>query len=223
MKELCYTFLSDGSSDKALMPILNWLLRVNQVECAIQSNWADLRRLPKPPKKLLPRIINSIDLYPCDLLFIHRDAEREPRENRVSEIREAIEEVVKQSVAVPPHVCVIPIRMQEAWLLFDEAALRKAAGNPNGRQPLELPNIRKVEQLPDPKEYLHELLCKASGLTGRRLKQFSSDKVNGCVHRLAELINDFSPLRALSAFQALETEIQEVIEMQGWCFDSEDK
>jgi len=66
MKELCYTLLSDGSSDKALMPILTWLLRKYQVECAIQSNWADLRRLPKPPKTLLPRIISSLELYPCD-------------------------------------------------------------------------------------------------------------------------------------------------------------
>ncbi|MEH2006809.1 hypothetical protein [Nostoc sp.] len=214
MKELCYTLLSDGSSDKALMPILTWLLRAHQVECAIQSNWADLRRLPKPPKKLLPRIINSLELYPCDLLFIHRDAEREPREKRITEILEALEEVVKKSVVVPPHICVIPVRMQEAWLLFDEAALRKAAGNPRGRQPLQLPDICKLEQLPDPKDILYGLLYEASELTGRRLKQFS---VNQRVHRLAELIDDFSPLRALSAFQLLETEIQQVIKTQGWC------
>ncbi|MBD0386817.1 MAG: DUF4276 family protein [Nostoc sp. C3-bin3] len=208
MKELCYTLLSDGSSDKALMPILTWLLRTHQVECAIQSNWADLRRLPKPPKKLLPRIINSLELYPCDLLFIHRDAERESREKRITEILEALEEAVKKSVVVPPHICVIPVRMQEAWLLFDEPALRKAAGNPCGRKPLYLPDIRKLEQLPDPKDILYRLLCEASELTGRRLKQFS---VNERVHRLAELIDDFSPLRALSAFQLLETEIQQVI------------
>lgn len=214
MKELCYTLLSDGSSDKALMPILTWLLRANQVDCAIQSNWADLRRLPKPPKKLLPRIINSLELYPCNLLFIHRDAEREPREKRITEILEALQEAVKKSVVVPPHVCVIPVRMQEAWLLFDEAALRKAAGNPSGRQPLKLPDIRRLEQLPDPKDILYGLLCEASELTGRRLKQFS---VNERVHRLAELIDDFSPLRALSAFQLLETEIQQVIKTQGWC------
>ncbi|MHC5672431.1 hypothetical protein [Nostoc sp.] len=214
MKELCYTLLSDGSSDKALMPILTWLLRAHQVECAIQSNWADLRRLPKPPKKLLPRIINSLELYPCDLLFIHRDAEREPREKRITEILEALEEAVKKPVVVPPHICVIPVRMQEAWLLFDEAALRKAAGNPSGRQALQLPDICRLEQLPDPKDILYGLLCEASGLTGRRLKQFS---VNERVHRLAELIDDFSPLRALSAFQLLETEIQQVIETQDWC------
>ncbi|MEH2256566.1 hypothetical protein [Nostoc sp.] len=222
MKELCYTFLSDGSSDKALMPLLTWLLQVNQVECAIQPQWADLRRLREPPKTLSLRITKSLELYPCDLLFVHRDSEREPREKRVTEIQEALKEAVQPSVKVPPTVCVIPVRMQEAWLLFDKVALRKAAGNPYGRQSLELPDIHKLEQLPDPKDILHELLCKASGLTGRRLKQFSSDKVNGCVHRLAELINDFSPLRALSAFQALDAEIKEVIEIQGWYFESED-
>lgn len=61
----------------------------------------------------------------------------------------------------------------------------------------------------------YRLLYEASGLTGRRLKQFS---VNERVHRLAEIINDFAPLRALSAFQALETEIQQVVKTQGWCY-----
>jgi hypothetical protein len=219
MKELCYTLLSDGSSDKALMPMLTWLLREHQVECAIQSTWADLRRLPKPPKTLLPRIISGLDLYPCNLLFVHRDAEKESREKRVVEIQEAIEEAVKKSVAVPPAICVIPVRMQEAWLLFDEVALRKAAGNPRGRQPLQLPAIATLEQLPDPKDILHGLLREASGLTGRRLKQFS---VNERVHRVAELINDFSPLRVLPAFQALEAEMKQVIQVQGWCFKPED-
>lgn len=218
MKELCYTLLSDGSSDKALMPILTWLLRKHQVECAIQSNWADLRRLPKPPKTLLPRIISSLELYPCDLLFVHRDAEKEPREKRVVEIQKAVEEV-KKSVGVPPAVCVIPVRMQEAWLLFDEAALRKAAGNPRGRQPLQLPDITKLEQQPDPKEILHRLLREASGLTGRRLKQFS---VNERVHRVAELMDDFSPLTALPAFQALEADIKQVIQLHSWCFNAKD-
>lgn len=97
------------------------------------------------------------------------------------EIEEALE-VVKQSIPVPPVICVIPVRMQEAWLLFDEVALRAAAGNPRDHQQLQLPDITKVEQLADPKEILHNLLREASGLTGRRLKQFS---VHERVHRLA--------------------------------------
>ncbi len=213
MKELFYTLLSDGSSDKALMPILTWLLEENQVNRAIQPQWADLRGLRTIPKTLPLRIIKSLELYPCDLLFIHRDAEREPRENRVIEICKALEEV-KNSVIVPPvHVCVIPVRMLEAWLLFDHTTLRVAADNPRGRQKLQLPNIHTVEQLPDPKDVLYQLLREASGLNGRRLNSF---RVNERVHRLADLINDFSPLRALSAFQELEAEIQQVVEIQGW-------
>lgn len=80
MKELCYTLLCDGSSDKALLSILTWLLQENQVECAIQPQWADLKRLPKRPAALSDKIKNAIDLAPCNILFVHRDAEKEPRE-----------------------------------------------------------------------------------------------------------------------------------------------
>jgi Domain of unknown function (DUF4276) len=211
MKQLRYTLLSDGSSDKALLHVLTWLLRAHQVECAIQPTWADLRRLPKPPKKLSEKIQLTIELYPCDLLFIHRDAERESPEKRVVEIEQALRDI--SSIVLPPAVCVIPVRMQEAWLLFNEAALRKAAGNPRGRMSLQLPDIYKMEQLPDPKDTLHGLLRQASGLSGRRLQKLS---VYELVHRIAELIEDFSPLRNLPAFNVLEVKIQEVIEQQGW-------
>jgi hypothetical protein len=213
MKELRYTLLSDGSSDKALLPLLTWLLRSHHVECAIQSNWADLRRLPKPPKKLEQRIISSIELYPCDLLFVHRDAERETREKRVDEINEAIA-LASKSLSVPPAVCVVPVRMQEAWLLFDEAALRRASGNPRAKQPLQLPVLTRVEQMPNPKNELYALLRSASGLTGRRLKDFP---VREHAIRVTELINDFTPLRSLPAFMTLEAEIGQVIIAQGWC------
>ncbi len=213
MKELRYTLLSDGSSDKALLPLLTWLLQSHHVECAILPTWADLRRLPKPPKTLSLRIVSSLELYPCDLLFVHRDAEKEPREKRVAEIQEAISEALK-SVLVPPAVCVVPVPMQEAWLLFDEAALRRAAGNPHGRRLLQLPASAKVEQLPDPKSILHELLREASELTGRRLKDFP---VRERAQRVAGLIDDFAPLRTLTAFKALEAEIEQVIEAKGWC------
>ncbi|HLP87267.1 MAG TPA: hypothetical protein VK184_01510 [Nostocaceae cyanobacterium] len=221
MKEIQYTFLSDGSSDKALMDILTWLLRENQVNYGIKSQWADLRRLRQPPKILSERIIKSIELYPCDLLFIHRDAETETYQKREAEIQASLAEAIKESVITPPVICVIPIRMQEAWLLFDEKALRNAAGNPNGKQPLEIPHINILEKLPDPKNKLHELLCLASGLKGRRLSKFSSEEVHKSVHRVAELIDDFSPLRVLSAFQKLEAAVKIVIQENGWCSESD--
>ncbi|MBC6479191.1 MAG: DUF4276 family protein [Hormoscilla sp. GM7CHS1pb] len=211
-EELRYTLLSDGSSDKALQYVLTWLLREHiVVNCAIQSEWADLGRLPKPPKKLPDRIKKSLELYPCDLLFVHRDAEKEPRQKRVDEIRKAIESDEK-SLSVPA-VCVIPVRMQEAWLLFDEKAIRRASGNPGGRQALKLPDLAKVEELSDPKNILYTVLRQASELGPKRLKKFN---VNEKVHRVAELIDDFTPLLALSAFRALEVDIEQAIEKFGW-------
>ena len=84
MTELRYTLVTDGSSDIALVPILTWLLRENGIEYAIQSEWADLSRIPHQKRRRLEDKIRwSLELYPCDLLFVHRDAEREPRENRM--------------------------------------------------------------------------------------------------------------------------------------------
>lgn len=212
MKELRYTLLSDGSSDRALFPLLTWLLQKHLVECAIQTAWADLGRLPNPPKKLKNKIKRSVELYPCEVLFVHRDAERESRQKRVNEIREATEELGE--FLTMPIVCVVPIRMQEAWLLFHEAALRKASGNPNGQKPLQLPDIASLESLPDPKATLHKLLCDASELEGRRLQKF---QVSTSARRVGDFIDDFSPLYTLPAFKALEAEIAELICTQGWC------
>ena len=128
------------------------------------------------------------------------------------EIREAIK--IIQPAVKPPFICVIPVRMQEAWLLFDEVAIRWAAGNSHGRQALHLPKKQDIENLPDPKETLRQLLCKASGLTGRRLKKFH---VSQGVHRVAEYIKDFSSLRELPAFSALEKEVREVVKQ--WSAD----
>lgn len=210
MKEVRYTLVSEGPSDAALIPLLTGLLYEHLPSYAIQPVWADLRLLPKLPKGLEDRILHSIELYPCDLLFIHRDADRETRAARAGEIAEALEKVALK-ISPPPAVCVIPIRMTEAWLLFDEAALRRASGNPNGQDPLELPRVRELEGLANPKETLREVLRVASGMSGRRLRGFRVPH-----DRVAELIVDWTPLRSLSAFQQLEADVRRVIEDQGW-------
>ena len=211
MQELRYTLLADGSSDRALLPILTWLLRQSCGAIPIEAEFADLRRLPHPPKKLSERIHWSVELYPCDLLFVHRDAESAPIEVRESEIRKALKEsLVEDSVRV---VCVVPVRMQEAWLLIDEAALRKAAGDPNGTQPIDMPDVQKLEELADPKQLFRELLRQASGLRGRRLKRFNW---RSSAHRVAEMIGDFSVLYRLAAFQRLAVEVKRVATEGEW-------
>ncbi len=154
----------------------------------------------------MDRITMSVDLYPCELLFVHRDAELMSIDSREKEIREALNQCRKET---PPVVCVIPVRMQEARLLLDEAALRKGAGNPNGRQLLDMTDLNRLEGVPDPKQVLHELLAQASGHNGRRLKRFRRD-MGLHVHRVAQEIEDFSPLRRLGAFRYVEDQIREL-------------
>ncbi len=212
MRELSYTALTDGTSDQALLPLLTWLLRQHRVNCPIQSQWADLCRVTPKPRRLVERIKSSLDLYPCDLLFIHRDAERESHEQRKTEILDAVNEVCAE-MQMPPRVCVIPVRMQESWLLFDTQAIRRAAQNPNGREQIDLPPKHSIETLHNPKEVLHDLIKRASGKTGRRLEQLS---VRACARRITEYIEDYSPLRGLSAFDALEQEIKEAVNNNQW-------
>ena len=130
--EINYTLLSDGSSDRALIPILSWLLRDLGVASAITAHWSDLRGIPRPPKTLPERIRSAIELFPCQLLFIHRDAEREQPERRTIEIHEAVQQAFAKVAPIPKPIAVVPVRMQESWLLFTESAIRSAAGNPNG-------------------------------------------------------------------------------------------
>ncbi|GAB4531636.1 MAG: hypothetical protein Tsb0014_15300 [Pleurocapsa sp.] len=207
MENLRYTLISDGSSDRAFIPILDWLLK--DLKCNyFQGKWADFSRDPKHPKSLTDKITRAIELYPCDLLFIHRDAEKEPRENRVREIEKAI---LQANITTVPVVCLIPIRMLEAWLLFDEVAIRKAAGNPKGKSTIQLPAVNKIENLPNPKDILITQLKQAS-----ESKRFKDREARKAIHRLADLISDYSTLDKLSAFQALKQDLSETLNANDW-------
>jgi hypothetical protein len=176
----------------------------------IQPEWADLGRLPIPPKDLSSKIKQSIDLYPCDLLFVHRDAENLSYIQRKNEIISALSNI---SLANTQSICVVPIRMTEAWLLINETALRRAAGNVNGQKPLELPHSSLLEQHSDPKRLLYDLLKAASERKGRRLSNFP---VGQSALLVAEYIDDFSPLRNLSAFRSLEVDLEEIVMVNQW-------
>lgn len=202
MEVLEFTLVSEGSSDRVLLPVLDWLL-AQKVSCGVVGTWADLRRMDPAPGSLADKVRCAVQEYPCQLLCIHRDADRATRGARAEEIRAALGDLEK-----PPAVCVVPVRMTEAWLLTDEAALRQAAGNPTGRIPLDFPALKGLESLPNPKAVLHSLLRQASGFAGRRLRKFRPDEA---VHRLTTLVRDYSRLRQLTAFRALEREVEGVL------------
>jgi len=194
------TLLADGSSDRVLIPMLEWLI-TEMTTSSLTFEWADLGVVRRKPTKLVDRVAEALRLYPCDLLFVHRDAEAQPPEWRHREIAAAVPEL-------QTRVAVVPVRMQEAWLLHDEAALRKAAGRPSGTEPLSLPALAKVEAVVDPKATLNTALLTAAALTGRRRQSFNAGIA---AQRLAMLIEDWAPLRQLSAFRQLEDDTRDAL------------
>jgi hypothetical protein len=195
------TLVADGSSDRVLVPLLEKLL---DHHCPGPYRLQFAESLPAGLRTLTDRVKEALRLYPCDLLFVHRDAEREAATARVDEIKLALAAVDK----LPSSVYVIPVRMTESWLLVDETAIRQAAGNPKGRIDLCLPQINRIESLPDPKAVLFDALRAASELPPQRLRRFNPEQIR---HRVSELMNSLSGLRRLPSFQHLEHQI-------GTCF-----
>lgn len=196
---MTYTLVADGSSDKVLLPILTWSLQQRDVT-PIMEQWADIGRTPGGTED---RLKTALDLYPCDVLFVHRDAESQPSDLRRAQIADALRWTLVR------HIPVVPVRMMEAWLLIDESAIRSAAGNPNGTENLSLPDIRRLEDIPNPKRVLHDALTTASGLNARRRSRLS---VPERVHRIPNYIDDFSRLNVLPAFQTLQEDIRVLVE-----------
>jgi hypothetical protein len=202
-----YTLLADGSSDRSLLPILAWVLaQVPALKSrGVVAQVADLRNVVPPPRTLNDRIAIAIRDAPCELLFVHRDAERQPLAERVQEIRNAALRVLSSD-----FVPVVPVRMTEAWLLIDQRAIRTAADNPNGLTVLDLPTLNRIQELPNPKARLHNCLKTASEKRGRRLDQFER-RLQERVQRVASLIEDFSPLRQLGAFLSFEDATKQAV------------
>lgn len=195
------TLLADGSSDACLLVLLRWLVGSIARRVRLQSDVAMNNLLPKLSSGLEARVRKCVDLYPCDILFVHRDAEAQAPAQRIEEIRRAAECAAIAASWIP----VVPVRMTEAWLLLDEQAIRQAAANPNGTTRLDLPAVSRIESLPSPKQVLHQALETASGRKGRRLHQFRRD-MSLHVQRVAQFMERKERLRALPAFQQLESD-----------------
>ena len=199
--------MSDGSSDRMLLPVIDWLIYQVNPTLLAESTYADLSVLKKSPKTLVERINSALKSYPCDILFIHRDAEKKSYEVRKDEISRAWT-LINQRDLDTVGIAVIPVRMSEAWLLTDRQAIKEASGNPNSKIKLNLPKLSQLENIPNPKKTLLTLIEKASGLREKRLRRLNTHQA---IHLVAEYTEDFSPLRQLSAFQKLEEDIKNTL------------
>lgn len=161
-----FILLCEGSSDQALESHLRKLLSNCGVEEAVGTAIPfGIVRAPSSPGnwRKIQKVLSADPAL--DLAFIHRDADAVGLAARAEEVDGTMSNVEVNLKWIP----VIPVRATEAWLLLDESAIRRVAGNPRGRQPLQLPGPAQVEHVSDPKEMLRTALADASGKQGRRL------------------------------------------------------
>lgn len=212
MAELRFALIGEGNTDEALLPVIQWLLHEHLQSVTVVGLFANRARTTVPRSRTLAeRIASVLAGAPWHVVSVHRDADRAGRTARVDEIERAADRAQISVASRRPVVPIVPVRETEAWLLFDEAALRAGAGNPNGTMDLQLPRPARVESLSDPKRNLRDLLYTASGLRGRHRDRLTIDPL-----QVSNSINDFSPLRDLPAFRAFENDVKQIIDRQGW-------
>lgn len=195
-------FIGEGSSDSGIATHIR-RIAAEQGHSALITDPL-VARLPPPPRKTVASKLQAVkDLGGAyDLVVLHRDADREGREPRLAEISAAARKVMPEV----PHVPVIPIRMTEAWLLLDEAEIRRVAGAPNGKTPLNLPKASRVESVPDPKAMLKETLALASGLKGRKLSTFN-DRFSRNRAILLDRIDPEGPIRNVPSWRDFNADL----------------
>ncbi|WP_338638957.1 hypothetical protein [Burkholderia pyrrocinia] len=195
MNFIRYTLLGDGSSDAVLLPIIRWVIDQNFPDLTTVGEFAR-SGLPPAAAGLQARIAKAKVLYDYDVLFVHRDAERDGYDLRRRQLTNELANLTDCWVPI------IPVRMTEAWLFGSEAALRRAAENPNGNVALNIPPQNRWELLPDPKDELFKILHRASNRPPRR-----AINEGLCRSRVAELTSDFAHLRPLQSFSAFEADV----------------
>lgn len=199
-------FLADGSSDEPMGEHLEYLCALRNVD--VQITTPDLRRLSNPPGHRVADRLNAIfdiGMKP-DIVFVHRDAEKQNPSLRYKEVQDAVDEVDHDLLAV----AVVPVRMTEAWLLIDEGLIRHVAKRPHATDDLGLPPISKIEDHPDPKKLLQDALSVASGLQGRRLDRFQRQFSNNR-RTLLQRLDVNGPVRNLPSWKALESTLDRIV------------
>lgn len=194
-------FIGEGSSDLLLVPAIRWSVNRLRPEQACEVVPMDFRGMPVPPDGLPERISLTLAMGEWDAILIHRDSDSldaEPRHREIALARWAA------TSPAPSVIPVVPVRMTEAWLLFDEHAIRSAAGNSASTVELALPTVKECARREKPKVILHDALKRASGAKGRRLAKFN---VESRCHALALAISDWSPLLAMTSFVRLQDDL----------------
>jgi len=181
MMRVNFLLVCEGSFDEAIIPHLERLLR----DCGATEANGVVYSTGRAAKGRLRNKIRAavVDTPNLDCLFVHRDADSRNSAPRYEEIERELNSADYDGL----WVGVVPVQEIEAWLLLDEAAIRRVAGKPRGSNALRLPRAAKVEELRNPKESLHQKILAASGKTGRRRERIKDRLPSMCYQLLRDL------------------------------------
>lgn len=195
MREIRFALLSEGTSERPLVDHLVTLCVRGGF--AASGEWPDLRRFAagKDVGAQLRCLLEFDDRF--DLIFIHRDADDRSDAHARGLVAAGSAAFENRIRAVP----IIPIQEIEAWLLLDERAIRRAARNGTGREPLELPKPSRIEDRANPKEVLIDALEKAAK-PGRDRSTIRRDFPR-LRRELLENLDLDGPIQQLTAWQNL--------------------
>ncbi|MEU7001761.1 hypothetical protein [Nonomuraea sp. NPDC046570] len=198
-------FVAEGTSDLPLADIVEALFVDRGV--TVRLSKPDFSLLDSVPRDVESRIAAGFRLVrgPVDVVVVHRDSDNAGYDARRGEIERAVLSAGLASSIIP----IVPIRMTEAWLLLDEAAIRQVAGNPRGRENLKLPKVHEVEGVPDPKQLLRDCLLRAGEETGRRRERMVK---RFCQHRrqLLERLDRAGPVSKLTGWKRMVDDIERI-------------
>ncbi|MFC8847609.1 MULTISPECIES: hypothetical protein [unclassified Micromonospora] len=202
-------FVAEGTSDQPLAELVESLFCERGIELSLSQ--PAFERLTGVGKDVKSRVRAGLELThgPVDLIVVHRDADSAGYAARLREIKTAVAQVSPEAALVP----IIPVRMTEAWLLLDEAAIRKVAENPTGRARLGLPKIHEVESVANPKMLLHDYILAAADVSGRRRERIKA-RFNDHRRHLLATLDPAGPVRRLSGWQRLLDQVDLVV--KGW-------
>jgi hypothetical protein len=200
-------FVAEGSSDAPLAALVADLFAEHDVHLRLQE--PDFTWL-KVAKDVRSKVTAGIELAGAnlDVIVVHRDADNAGADARTQEIVKAVTGVAASARVVP----VVPVRMTEAWLLLDEAAIRRVAGNPNGRAKLGLPKLHEVESVADPKHLLKQCLLTAADCTGRRRDQVGR-RFDEHRRNLLQRLDPHGPVTKLASWQRLVDSVAAAAEL----------
>lgn len=199
-------YVSEGSSDQGLRPHVEYIAAMENFQISLTA--PDFALIAgRVGHSVADKLRAARELGGSyDVILVQRDADNQGSARRCEEISDAVAETWPTSL----HVPIVPVRALEAWLLVDEALIRRVAGNPNGKVDLKLPKGKAVEGVVDPKKCLKEALAAASELRGRKLEIFQKRFFQNR-HRLLELIDPRGALGEIPSWREFIEELRRAL------------